>query len=151
MPAQLRDLFEIESGRPVAGMQFHGALEAGFGRVEAPLPKLLQPFSEGFAPGPGRFSLVFEPNQFVDFHRFLKAFQPELARARMAPAFAITDLEGKRISLDDLNQLRIWIESRPIVPEGPWCRDFGSFKLCCEGKYPKTFLRAGQAATGEKL
>jgi len=53
--------------------------------------------------------------------------------------------------MDDLNQLRIWIESRPIVPEGPWYRDFGSFKLCGEGKYPKTFLRAGQPATGEKL
>jgi thiol-disulfide isomerase/thioredoxin len=28
--------------------------------------------------------------------------QPELARARMAPAFAITNAEGKRIALDDL-------------------------------------------------
>ncbi len=30
------------------------------------------------------------------------ASQPELARARMAPPFAITTLEGKRISLDDM-------------------------------------------------
>jgi hypothetical protein len=57
----------------------------------------------------------------------------------------------RNISLEDLNQLRIWIESKPIVPEGPWYRDFGSFKLCGEGKYPKTFLRPGQSATGEKL
>jgi thiol-disulfide isomerase/thioredoxin len=28
--------------------------------------------------------------------------QPELARARMAPAFAVTTLEGQRVSLDDL-------------------------------------------------
>jgi thiol-disulfide isomerase/thioredoxin len=28
--------------------------------------------------------------------------QPELARARMAPAFAVTTIDGKRISLDDL-------------------------------------------------
>jgi hypothetical protein len=60
-------------------------------------------------------------------------------------------MRDRNISLDDLSQLRIWIESRPIVPEGPWYRDFGSFKLCGEGKYPKTFLQAGQAATGEKL
>ncbi len=60
-------------------------------------------------------------------------------------------MRDRNISLDDLNQLRIWIESRPVVPEGPWYRDFGSFKLCGEGKYPKTFLRADQAANGEKL
>jgi hypothetical protein len=60
-------------------------------------------------------------------------------------------MRDRNISLDDLNQLRIWIESKPIVPEGPWYRDFGSFKLCSEGKYPKTFLRSGQAASGEKL
>jgi thiol-disulfide isomerase/thioredoxin len=28
--------------------------------------------------------------------------QPELARARMAPAFAVTTLDGQRVSLDDL-------------------------------------------------
>jgi hypothetical protein len=51
-------------------------------------------------------------------------------------------MRDRTISIDDLNQLRIWIESSPIVSEGPWYRDFGSFKLCGEGKYPKTFLRA---------
>jgi hypothetical protein len=55
------------------------------------------------------------------------------------------------ISLDDLNQLRVWLEAKPNVPAGPWFKDFGSFKLCGEGKYPKTFLLAGQVATGEKL
>lgn len=30
-------------------------------------------------------------------------------------------------------------------------KDFGSFKLCGEGKYPKTFLLAGQPALGRKL
>lgn len=60
-------------------------------------------------------------------------------------------LRDRKISLDDLNLLRIWIESRPEVPEGLWYKDFGSFKLCGEGKYPKTFLLVGQAATGEKL
>ena len=60
-------------------------------------------------------------------------------------------MRDRKISLNDLNQLRIWIESKPDVPEGLWYKDFGSFKLCGEGSYPKTFLLAGQPATGQKL
>ena len=60
-------------------------------------------------------------------------------------------MRDRNITLDDLNQLRLWVESKPNVPDGPWYKDFGSFKLCGEGKYPKTFLLAGQPATGEKL
>ena len=60
-------------------------------------------------------------------------------------------MRDRKITLQDLNQLRIWVESKPDVPEGAWYKDFGSFKLCGEGKYPKTFLLAGQAATGRKL
>jgi len=63
----------------------------------------------------------------------------------------IERMHDRNISLDDLNQLRIWLETKPIVPAGAWYRDFGSFKLCGEGKYPKTFLLAGQPAMGEKL
>jgi hypothetical protein len=43
------------------------------------------------------------------------------------------------------------METKPEVPEGSWFKDFGSFKLCGEGRYPKTFLLAGQAAAGRKL
>lgn len=60
-------------------------------------------------------------------------------------------MRDRKIALDDLNRLRLWMESKPEVPEGLWYKDFGSFKLCCEGKYPKTFLLAGMAATGNKL
>ncbi|MBZ5649273.1 MAG: DUF4258 domain-containing protein [Acidobacteriia bacterium] len=60
-------------------------------------------------------------------------------------------MRERKISLDDVNQLRIWIESRPDVPQGAWYKDFGSFKICGEGIYPKTFLLAGQTATGRKL
>jgi hypothetical protein len=60
-------------------------------------------------------------------------------------------MRDRKISLNDLNQLRIWIESKPDVPEGPWYKDFGSFKLRGEGSYPKTFLLTGQPATGQKL
>lgn len=60
-------------------------------------------------------------------------------------------MRDRNISIDDLNQLRLWIEARPEVPEGPWYKDFGSFKLCGEGRFPKTFLLRGQAAVGVKL
>ena len=60
-------------------------------------------------------------------------------------------MHDRKISLEDLNQLRLWMEAKPLVPEGAWYKDFGSFKLCGEGRYPKTFWLAGQAATGQKL
>jgi len=60
-------------------------------------------------------------------------------------------MHDRSIGLEDLNRLRVWVESKPEVPEGLWYKDFGSFKLCGEGKYPKTFLLGGQPATGEKL
>jgi hypothetical protein len=74
--------------------------------------------------------------------------------SRLPPAVRdhlIERMHDRNIGLEDLNQLRLWIESGPIVPEGAWYKDFGSFKLCGEGKYPKTFLRAGQPAIGQKL
>lgn len=63
----------------------------------------------------------------------------------------IDRMRDRHISLDDLNQLRAWLETKPTVPTREWYKDFGTFKLCGEGKYPKTFLLAGQLATGEKL
>jgi hypothetical protein len=60
-------------------------------------------------------------------------------------------MHDREVSVEGLNQLRVWMESKPNVPDGPWYKDFGSFKLCGEGPYPKTFLLAGQAAIGQKL
>ena len=60
-------------------------------------------------------------------------------------------MRDRSITVADLNQLRLWIESSPEVPHGEWYKDFGSFKLCGEGRYPKTFLVPGQSARGTKL
>jgi len=60
-------------------------------------------------------------------------------------------MHDRAISLLDLNQLRLWVETRPEVPKGDWYKDFGSFKLCGSGSYPKTFLLRGQVAKGEAL
>lgn len=63
----------------------------------------------------------------------------------------IERMRDRSISVDDLNRLRLWVESDPEVPDGPWYKDFGSFKLCGEGSYPKTFLAAGQSPRGTRL
>lgn len=63
----------------------------------------------------------------------------------------IERMRDRNIHIEDLNRLRLWIDSRPDVPEERWYKDFGSFKLCGEGSYPKTFLLPSQSATGEKL
>ena len=57
----------------------------------------------------------------------------------------------RKITAEDLYQLKVWRESEPEAPDGPWYKDFGSFKICGEGRYPKTFLLRGQAAKGEKI
>jgi len=63
----------------------------------------------------------------------------------------IQRMHDRNISIEDLNQLRLWMESKPTVPEGRWYKNFGSFKLCGEGSFPKTFLLPTQTATGQEL
>jgi len=60
-------------------------------------------------------------------------------------------MRDRAISIADLDKLRVWIESKPDVPDGSWFKDFGSFKICGEGPYPKTFLLRGQAAKGTSI
>ena len=60
-------------------------------------------------------------------------------------------LRERRISAEDLYQLKLWRETEPEAPDGLWFKDFDSFKICGEGKYPKTFLLKGHAARGLKL
>ena len=60
-------------------------------------------------------------------------------------------LRQRHISADDLYALKLWRETDPEAPDGLWFKDFGSFKLCGEGQYPKTFLLKGQPARGQSL
>ena len=57
----------------------------------------------------------------------------------------------RELSFADILRLKEWQESDPDAPEGRWFKDFGSFKLCGEGKYPKTFLLRGQPAKGQEI
>ena len=43
------------------------------------------------------------------------------------------------------------MQSEPEAPDRLWYKDFGTFKICGEGKFPKTFLLQGQAAKGKPL
>ena len=63
----------------------------------------------------------------------------------------IDRMRERAISVADLNQLRLWIETQPQVPEGEWYKDFGTFKICGSGSYPKTFLIRSQVAKGDAL
>lgn len=57
----------------------------------------------------------------------------------------------RELSAADLNRLMQWVLKNPQVPAGPWCKDFGAFKLVGEGQYPKTFLSATQPCFGEPI
>ena len=57
----------------------------------------------------------------------------------------------RKITIEDLFALEEWRRHSAEVPEGRWYKDFGSFKLCGEGRYPKTFLLRGQPADGEEI
>jgi len=60
-------------------------------------------------------------------------------------------LRVRGITAGDLAALVAWINADPQVPDGAWCRDFGSFKLGREGKYPKTFPNKDQPCHGAKI
>ena len=57
----------------------------------------------------------------------------------------------RELRAEDLAALLEWIKTDAEVPDGAWWKDFRSFKLAGEGRHPRTFLKADQAAFGEKL
>ena len=79
---------------------------------------------------------------------------PKIHWAGLPPALRdhlFERLRERKISADDLYRLKVWRESEPEAPDGLWYKDFGSFKICGEGQYPKTFLVRGQPAKGREL
>ena len=57
----------------------------------------------------------------------------------------------KEITADDLLRLTEWLATNPEVPEGDWCKDFGTFKLVGHGPRPSTLLAKHQPCWGERL
>ena len=70
--------------------------------------------------------------------------------ASLAP-LSFERVRERQIPAEDLYKLKLWRESEPEASDGPWYKDFGSFKICGEGELPKTFLLKGQAAKGKSL
>ena len=60
-------------------------------------------------------------------------------------------VQEREITLGDLGRLQEWVKSEPFAPDGDWYKDFGSFKLCGSGEYPKTVLTKGMAAFGKRI
>ena len=42
----------------------------------------------------------------------------------------------RKTDAEDLWRLKVWRESEPDAHDGPWFKDFGSFKVCGEGEEP---------------
>jgi hypothetical protein len=57
----------------------------------------------------------------------------------------------RQVSIDDLGLLNDWLDTDPEVPVGPWFKRFPSMIACGEGELLKTFLRSGQAPSGEEI
>jgi hypothetical protein len=79
---------------------------------------------------------------------------PKIQGTDLPPALREHLFEGlaeRKVTVDDLYQLKLWRESESDAPEGAWYEDFGSFKICGEVKYPRTFLLREQVVRGKKL
>ena len=57
----------------------------------------------------------------------------------------------RQISLADLSRLQDWVKAMPFAPDGDWYKDFGSFKLCGSGEYPRTVLTKEMKAFGTEV
>lgn len=57
----------------------------------------------------------------------------------------------RRIPEGELTKLQFWVGTDPDVPDGPWFKDFGTFKVCGFAQYTKTFLDADMDASGQPL
>jgi hypothetical protein len=60
-------------------------------------------------------------------------------------------VDQRRIAVSDLHRLQEWVKTNPDAPEGDWYKDFGSFKLCGSGEYPKTFLTTAMKPYGKRI
>ncbi len=60
-------------------------------------------------------------------------------------------LKDRSLTEDDMIHLTNWIKTNQEVPDGEWCKDFGTFTVAGEGPIPKTFLMKGQPCKGKQI
>ncbi len=79
---------------------------------------------------------------------------PEIRRAKLPSALLAHLLERirqRQIPSDQLGLLATWLDTRPVVPTGPWFKRFPSMTLCGEGELVKTFLLSEQLPYGQEI
>ncbi len=79
---------------------------------------------------------------------------PEIRRARLPPALLAHLLERirqRQIPAEQLGLLAAWLDTRPVVPAGPWFKRFSGMALCGEGELVKTSLQPEQLPYGQEL
>ena len=57
----------------------------------------------------------------------------------------------KRIRESDFLELKHWLESEPIVPDGKWYKRFKTGSLAGNGERVSTFLAPGMAMEGDEV
>lgn len=60
-------------------------------------------------------------------------------------------MREREISVEQLGLFAQWLDTGPEVPEGAWFKRFPGMIVCGEGELVKTFLRSGQAPSGEEV
>jgi hypothetical protein len=70
---------------------------------------------------------------------------------RQLLAHLLDRIKRRNISTDQLGLLADWLDTEPEVSDGKWFRKFSGMTVCGEGELIKTFLQAGQIATGEEI
>ncbi|HTU45758.1 MAG TPA: hypothetical protein VMF91_11885 [Bryobacteraceae bacterium] len=63
----------------------------------------------------------------------------------------LSRIDERAIKYGDLMRLQEWVASEPEAPDGNWYKDFGSFKLCGTGEFPKTVLTKGMKPFGDEI
>ena len=79
---------------------------------------------------------------------------PRIRRSQLPKALyahLLERVQSRNISTDQLGLFADWLATQPEVPDGRWFREFSGMIVCGEGELIKTFLQAGQIATGEEL
>jgi hypothetical protein len=79
---------------------------------------------------------------------------PKIRRRNLPPALLdhlLDRVRSREVSPEQLGELAQWLDSEPGVPAGKWFKRFSGVIVCGEGELLKTFLRGGQAASGEEL
>ena len=79
---------------------------------------------------------------------------PRIRRSHLPKALyahLLERVQSRNISADQLGLFADWLATQPEVPDGRWFKIFSGMIVCGEGELIKTFLQAGQIATGEEL